>query len=131
MQGKDLFPLIIEGDSQIIIKMVSNILQGSPSSKISNSWRMAQRLQHIECWFSSHRAVSLKHIRREGNKVVDLLANMGVDCGKYLHVGPLSNLASESQLLNFNNLVQKDMPQKEEIPPDVGGTIALNAHHAG
>jgi len=29
-QGKDLFPLIIEGDSQIIIKMVSRILQGPP-----------------------------------------------------------------------------------------------------
>lgn len=37
-------------------------------------------LELIEYWLSSSRAVTLKHIRGEGNKVVDLLANMGVDC---------------------------------------------------
>jgi len=36
-QSKNFFPLIIEGDSQIIINMISRILQGSPSSKISNN----------------------------------------------------------------------------------------------
>lgn len=35
-----LFPLVIEGDSQILIQMVSKILQGTPLSKVSNSWRM-------------------------------------------------------------------------------------------
>lgn len=78
-QGKGFFSLIREGDSQIIINMVSKILQGTPSSKVSNSWRMAKRLELIECWLSSHRAVTLKDIHREGNKVMDLLANIGVE----------------------------------------------------
>ena len=55
---------------------------------------------------------------------------MGVDCGMHLHVGSLTNLASESQLLDFNSLVQKEMSQIEEISLDVGGTTALNAQHA-
>lgn len=92
--------LIIEGDSQIIINMVSKILQGTPSSKVSNSWRMVKRLELIEGWLSSHRAITLKHIRWEGNKVANLLANIGVECGLDLHVGSISRLVSESQLLD-------------------------------
>jgi len=41
---KDLFPLIIEGDSQIIIKMVSRILQGSPPCKVSDEWKIGYEL---------------------------------------------------------------------------------------
>jgi len=81
---------------------------------------MENRLRAIERWFYSHRAITLKHIRREGNKVADLLANMGVDCGMHLYVVSLSRLATASQLLDFNNLVQKEMTQEEEFPPDAG-----------
>lgn len=48
-QDKGFFPLIIEGNSQIIINMVTKILQGSSSRKVSNSWRMEKRLELIEC----------------------------------------------------------------------------------
>lgn len=89
-QGKGFFLLIIEGDSQIIINMASKTLQGSPSCEVSNRWRMAKRLELIECWLNSHRAITLKHICREGNKVADLLANMGVDCRVELHAGPIT-----------------------------------------
>lgn len=74
--------------------------------------------------------VTLKHIRREGNKVADLLANMGVDCGMHLHVGSISRLAFVSQLLDFNNLVHKEMPHVDEVSPDAGGTRELNVPHA-
>lgn len=44
-QDNRFFPLIIEGDSQIIINMATKLMQGTPTRKISNSWRMAHRLE--------------------------------------------------------------------------------------
>jgi len=38
---KSFFPLIIEGDSLIIIRMITKLMNGSPIHKVSNSWRMA------------------------------------------------------------------------------------------
>lgn len=95
------FLLIIEGDSQILINMVNKIMQGTHSSKVSNSWRMVNRLELIEIWLSSHKAISLKHIRQEGNKVDDLLANIGVESGMDLHTGSLSMLATEIQSMEY------------------------------
>eukprot|EP00253_Pinus_taeda_P022503 PITA_22503 len=91
-QERNLFPIIVEGDSQILIQMATKILQGSPSSKVCNSWRMAQRLLHMERWISGNRAISFTHVRRDGNKVADLLANVGVDCGRPLLTGAPTTL---------------------------------------
>jgi len=95
---RGFFPLIIEGDSQIIINMVIKIMQGIPPQKVSNSWRMAQRRELIDNWISQHGAISFKNIHREGNKLADFLTNMGVECGLELLVGSISNIASENQL---------------------------------
>ena len=62
-QHKGFFPLIIEGDSQIIINMVSKIMQGTPSHKVSKSWRMAKRIELIDIWLPRHRAIYIKHTR--------------------------------------------------------------------
>lgn len=103
-QNRGFFHLIIEGDFQIIINMVIKIMQGTPSSKVSSSWRMAKRLELIEIRLIHHRAITLKHIRREGNKVADLLANIGLECGVNIHTGSISGLASNSQLQDFQIL---------------------------
>lgn len=108
-QDKSFFPLIIEGDSQIIINMVTKLMQGSPIHKVSSSWRMAQRLELIDKWLSQHQAISFKHTKREGNKLVDFLANIGVKIGVDLFVGSISNIASEVQLSDFHNIVKDDM----------------------
>lgn len=118
-QSQGFFPLVIEGDSQIIINMVIKILQGTPSSKLSSSWRMAKRLELIEFWLIHNRAITLKHIQREGNKVADLLANIRVDCGVILRTGSTSGIASATQLLDFQNIVKKE----GEEPPDAGESI--------
>jgi len=99
----------LEGDSQIIINMVTKIMQGTPSSKVSNSWRMEKQLELIEIWLSSHRAITLKHIHMEGNKVADLLANIGVESGLDLHIGSISRLASKTQLMDYQNIVKNEM----------------------
>lgn len=109
MQSNGFFPLTIDSDSQIIINMITKIMQVTSSHKVGNSWRMDKRLELIECWLFSHREVTLKNIRREGKKVADLLANIGVECGVNLHARSLSRLASESQLLDYKNLVKNEM----------------------
>lgn len=121
-QNKGYFSLIIEGNSQIIINMVIKIMQGTSSSKVSNSWRMAKRLELIKIWLFSHRAITLKHIRWEGNKVADLLANIGVESGLDLHIGSISRLAFEIQLMEYQNIVKKEMKQGGEEHGDAGET---------
>jgi len=79
-----------------LINMVNKILQGSPSNKIGNSWQQAERLELVEIWLKSHRAVNFKHIRREGNKVADLLANIGGESSNALNANALSTIATET-----------------------------------
>lgn len=86
-QHHGFFPLVIEGDCQILINMAKQILQGTPTDKVVNSQRLVERLELIEQWLITNRTITFKHIRREGNKVVDLLANLGwVVIGLYAQV---------------------------------------------
>jgi len=79
LPGKlSLQPLIVEGDSQILINMATRIQNGSQARKVASSWRLEARLNAIEQELRKNRAISFNHIRREGNKVADLLANIGV-----------------------------------------------------
>jgi len=119
-QDKGFFPLIIEGDSQIIINMVSKIMQGTPSHKVSKSWRMEKRIELIAIWLSRHKAIYIKHTRWEGNKVADFLANLGVECRLELHIGSFSSLVSASQLMNYNNIMKNDRYQSEDTHQDAG-----------
>lgn len=113
-------PLIIEGDSHILINMVNNILQGTPSHRVRSNWRLAKRLEHIEKWLLPHRAVTIKHIRHTRNKVSDFLANIGVDSGKTLCVGTLNTISTTPQLQDYNDLVQNERVNEEESYSDVG-----------
>jgi len=61
----------------------------------------------------------MRHTRQKGNKVVDLLANIGIESGKTLHVGALSTIANTHQLQDFNDLVQKERENAEEMHPNV------------
>ena len=72
-------PLEVEGDSQILICMANQLLNGTGAHKIANSWRLEARLEAIEHWLHTNHAIIFQHVKREGNKVADLLANTGVD----------------------------------------------------
>lgn len=119
-QKQGLLPLIVEGDSQIIINMASKLQQGSPVHKVSSSWRMATRLERLQQWIGHNQAISFKHIRREGNKLADFLANLGVDIGKDFFEGSLPCIASENQLSTFHSILTRDMQTREESHPDAG-----------
>ena len=117
-KDRGLFPLIMEGDSQIIINMSSKLMQGSPVHKISSSWRLANRLELLKNWLTNHPAISFKHIRREGNKLADFIANLGVEWGREFYEGPISDMVSENQLSTFRSIVVTDMQRKEALHPD-------------
>lgn len=85
--------------------MVNQILQGTPSYKLVSNSRLAERLELIEQFLSTNITVTFKHIQRDGNKVADLLANIGVDSGQILHTGSLSTIATASQIKDYNELV--------------------------
>lgn len=70
--------LIVEGDSQIIIHMLTIIQSGSGIDKISTNWRMEDRLHQLKSFLSSQRVILLQHVMRTGNKLIDRLANEGV-----------------------------------------------------
>ncbi|XP_059076357.1 uncharacterized protein LOC131875735 [Cryptomeria japonica] len=63
--------VIIEGDSQIIINGISK-------SSFQN-WKLGKWIPYINKLLGSINSFELKHTFREGNKVADLLANVGID----------------------------------------------------
>ena len=104
-QLHNFFPIEIEGDSQILINMISKILLGSPPSRVADSWRLMARLELIAEWLQEYRAIYLKHTRIFGNKVADLLANKGVISAQTLFAGPLSSLNDSKLLQDCSQLV--------------------------
>jgi len=81
---------------------------------------MATRLEMLKQWLTNHQAITFKHIRREGNKLADFLANLGVDSGKEFFEGSISSIVSGNQLSNFKTIVTNDMQLKEGSHPDAG-----------
>ena len=107
-QLNNFFPLEIEGDSQILINMAQKLLQGSPPSRGSDSWRLTAGLELIAHWMQQNKAIVLKHVKRSGNKVADLLANKGVTSDQIIFAGPLTNLNDRKILQDCTQLVHKD-----------------------
>ncbi|XP_059070603.1 uncharacterized protein LOC131860240 [Cryptomeria japonica] len=62
---------LIEGDSQIIIN-------GVTTGRLIN-WKLAKWLPHIRSLLQAIKPYEISHIHREGNRVADLLANLGVN----------------------------------------------------
>lgn len=119
-QRHNFFPLIIEGDSQIIINMGKKISQGAPVHKVSKRWRMAHRLDLIQHWLTQYQAVSFQHTVREGNKLADFLANVGVDSNIETFSAATLTIGTEDQLRDYLQLVEKDKPPWKGVSPDPG-----------
>jgi ribonuclease HI len=76
-QGLNL--LIAEGDSQIVINLLSHLLNGAEPEKISPSWRLMNGLIRIKSILQPQWVILPSHVRRNENQVADMLANFGVD----------------------------------------------------
>eukprot|EP00253_Pinus_taeda_P012904 PITA_12904 len=69
--------LEIEGDSQITIEMLRKLKDGQGWEKVAKSWRTAAIIQDIEELLNRIEYKTIKHVRRDGNKAADFLANWG------------------------------------------------------
>jgi ribonuclease HI len=70
--------IILDGDSQIFIQLITNILHGGNPQKISPSWRLAGLLEDFKGLLGHNISIIPSHVKREANGVVDYLANEGV-----------------------------------------------------
>lgn len=114
-QQHSYFPLIIEGDSQILINMAQQIIHGTPVNKLSCSWRLATHLQHIEHLLATNKAITFKQIKRNGNKVADLLANLGVISDRTLYSGSLEIIKDATHQQEYTKLVQMDAAPRMQV----------------
>jgi len=71
--------VIIEADSEITINSVKRISCGSKPEKVSNHWRLIQVYQRIQAHLQGLGSISFNHVRRNANKLADILANQGVN----------------------------------------------------
>jgi ribonuclease HI len=75
----NIFQLIVEGDSQVIIHLISKIIHGSHPSEISPRWRLLGLLEDFRSLLQPHLTLIPSHVKRDANKIADFLANEGVD----------------------------------------------------
>ena len=71
-------PAIVEGDSRILIHMAQQMENGKSAKKVASSWRLTGRLEELLSLIVMYSALSFHHIRREANRVANLMVNVGV-----------------------------------------------------
>jgi ribonuclease HI len=74
----NLQPLIIEGESKVIISLEIKIINGMDPEKVTPSWRLLGRLSFLQAFLHPPLNLITSHIRREAKKVAKKLANEGV-----------------------------------------------------
>ena len=62
----------------MIILLATKLQNGSQSAKVSSSWNLESCVDSLRTLLINGSAVCSSHVRRNGNKVVDILANLGV-----------------------------------------------------
>jgi len=70
--------IILEGDSQIIIQLITKILHGGNPQKISPRWRLSEILKDFKRILKDNISIIPSHVKRGENGVVDYLENEGV-----------------------------------------------------
>lgn len=88
--------------------MATRIQNGSQARKVASSWRLEARLNAIEQELFKNMAISFNHVRREGNKVADLLANIGVENEQSLLSGNTAIIPNNLQVQECEILIQGD-----------------------
>jgi ribonuclease HI len=71
--------LIVEGDSQIIISMISKLKDGSEPTKSFPSWRLLGSLESLKNTISPHMVIIPSHVCKEANNIADKLVNAKID----------------------------------------------------
>jgi ribonuclease HI len=113
--------LIVEGDSQIVINLLSHLLNGVDPEKISPSWRLMNRLIKIKSILQPQWVILPSHVRRQANQVEDMLENFGVD----LQEGDFSCSPSLFSYPPLRDRLQKYGSQQGPTP---GWGVSVSTH---
>ena len=114
----NFLPIIVEGDSQIVISMANQMLHGTNSAKVATSWRLASRIDALSNWVKVNQAITFTHTKRDGNRVADLMANLGVDSPDFLKHGSI-------QIINDRNSTQEciKLVRMDQTLPDADANM--------
>lgn len=69
--------LEVEGDSQMAIHVTKKLNNGTSWDKVTQSWRTASLIQELEIILKRFEYMIIMHVRREGNRAANFLANWG------------------------------------------------------
>ena len=84
-------PAMVEGDSNILIQMKKQLANGRTTEKVSSSWHLASRLETLRGLVMTQPVVSFHHVRRNANKVADMLANIGTGGNVDMRMGRMKD----------------------------------------
>ena len=77
--------LTVEWNSLVITNISNRLQHGASILWVSRNWRWEGRLTEIKSLLTGTLAIQFSHVRRDGNMVVDALANEGVRRRKSFH----------------------------------------------
>lgn len=69
--------IVVEGDSTLIINRMKKMNLKTKWDKLSHRWTTKRQIQEIGYLIHNFDYIMTSHVRREGNRVVDFLANSG------------------------------------------------------
>ena len=81
---------------------------------------MVTRLELLQLWLRDNKAVTFNHIRREGNKLADFLANLGAERGKDHFEGSLQGNVPGNEWSTFQKISKNDVQRQNQDHPDAG-----------
>lgn len=105
--------IILEGDSQVILHLITRILHGSNPQTISPSWRLASLLEDFNNLRSRSLNIIPSHVKRKSNGVADYLANEVVQRELERTIWKAQSSAASDILQHCQHLADKDF-----LPPD-------------
>jgi ribonuclease HI len=129
--------VILEGDSQIVIQLITKILHGGNPQKISPSWRLAGLLEDFKSLLGHNISVIPSHVKREANGVVDYLANEGVQRETKQIIWDARSTGASDLYKHCQLLASKDFPAPDGVTRgkgearggELGEAIYNGSHH--
>ena len=112
-------PVVVEGDSSVLFQMANHLSNGKSMEKVSSSWNLASRLETLSIIIMAHTSISFQHIRRDANKVVDLLEKVGVDVSGAHRMGRMEDFDAKKWMTRCRQLVTHDIGMGGHVMEDM------------
>ena len=68
----------MEGDSRILIHMAQKLANGKSAEKVESNWFLAGRMEDLRALIFSFSVLSFLQVKREANRLANLMANVRV-----------------------------------------------------